>query len=116
MIWAAWPAGGGGREGARRTTMSESLGLDVVAEKARMCGLGAAALLAERAAVRNSMGAILDAIVGVVVVGNRKENVLRCWGKSMSSNVWVQLREWKVPCNLRSRLAVRCAATQSLSS
>lgn len=68
--------------------MSESLGLDVVAEMARICGLfvaaAAAALLAGRAKERNSMGAILDAIVGVVVLGNRRRKcvALRCRGKS----------------------------------
>lgn len=44
------------------TTMSESLGLEAVMEKARVCGL--AAVLAERAAVRNSSGAILVAMTG----------------------------------------------------
>lgn len=70
--WAA--AGGRGR-----TTMSESLGRDVVAEKARICGL--AALLAERAAVRNSMGAILLAIVGVVVGNGKKMGLSHAGGK-----------------------------------
>lgn len=54
--------------------MSESLGFDVVAVKARICGL--AALLEERTAVRNSMGAILLAIVVEFVVngtGKAKE-------------------------------------------
>lgn len=41
--------------------MSESLRFDVAAVKARICGV--AALLEERTAVRNSMGAILLAIV-----------------------------------------------------
>lgn len=97
--------------------MSESLGRVVVAEKARMCGLGAAAaLLAERAAVRNSTGAILDAIVGFVVVGNRKGSVLRFRGKSMSSNTWVQLQQSKVPCVNLGPVFPSAAATQSLSS
>lgn len=45
--------------------MSESLGLEVVMEKARICDLVAAAgLLAERATARNTRGAILLAMMG----------------------------------------------------
>lgn len=44
------------------TTMSESLGLEAVMERARICGL--AAVLAERAAVRSSSGANLVAMTG----------------------------------------------------
>lgn len=46
--------------------MSESLGLEVVAEKARICGL--ATLPAERAVVRKTKGAILVAMVGFILV------------------------------------------------
>jgi hypothetical protein len=42
--------------------MSESLGLEVVTDNARVCGL--AELLAERTAVLNARGAILLAMVG----------------------------------------------------
>lgn len=42
--------------------MSESLGLEAVMDKARVCGL--AAVLVERAAVRNSSGANLVAMTG----------------------------------------------------
>lgn len=45
--------------------MSASLGLAVVADKARICGL-AALLIGERAAVRNTKGAILVAMAGGV--------------------------------------------------
>lgn len=79
--------------------MSESLGRDVVADKARIWGIcGLAALLAERAAVRYSMGAILLAIVGGGVVAGqlarrRKRGKVapRAKGKSMSSNILEQL-------------------------
>lgn len=57
-------------EGERRTTMSASLGLDDVMEKARICGL--AGLLAERAAVRSTKGAILLAMMGSVLFNGRK--------------------------------------------
>lgn len=53
-----------------RTTMSESLGLEAVTESARVCGL--AALRAERAAVLNTRGAILLAMVGRVEINGRK--------------------------------------------
>lgn len=61
-----WKDGWAGRA---RTTMSESLGLDVETEKARICGL--AARLAERAAVRNTKGANMLAMMGVVVFNCR---------------------------------------------
>lgn len=66
--------------------MSESLGLDVVAEKARLCGL--ATLLAERAAVRNSRGASLLAIVFEWAVNWKRggDPRLRMKQKSMSSD------------------------------
>lgn len=50
--------------------MSESLGLEVVTENARACGL--AALRAERAAVLNTRGVILLAMVGCVEINCRK--------------------------------------------
>lgn len=50
--------------------MSESLGLEAVTESARVCGL--AALRAERAAVLNTRGAILLAMVGCVEINGRK--------------------------------------------
>lgn len=49
--------------------MSVSLGLDDVTEKARICGL--AALLAERAVVRSTKGAILLAMMGNVLFNGR---------------------------------------------
>lgn len=78
--------GGGGR-GDQLTTMSASLGLDDVMEKARICGL--AALLAERAAVRNTKGAILLAMMGGGWFNGRK--MLQGGsplGRSMSSNTF----------------------------
>ena len=57
-----------------RTTMSESLGLEVVTDNARVCGL--AELLAERTAVLNARGAILLAMVGYVEINGRKLTML----------------------------------------
>lgn len=67
-----------GVEGAR-TTMSESLGLEVVTENARVCGL--AALRAERAAVLKTRGAILLAMVGCVEINGWKLLMLSPPGK-----------------------------------
>lgn len=55
--------------------MSESLGLDVVTEKARICGLATllAELLTERAAVRKTNGANMLAMMGGLMV-NCREN------------------------------------------
>lgn len=64
--------------------MSESLGLDVVTEKARICGL--ATLLAERAAVRKTNGVNLLAMMGVMVFNCRTEGSYRRWQESMSSS------------------------------
>lgn len=58
------------KEGEQRTTLSVSLGLDDVTDKARICGL--AALLAERAAVRNTKGAILLAMAGNMLFNGRQ--------------------------------------------
>lgn len=58
-----------------RTTMSVSLGLDGVVERARICdgAAGRAALLAERAAVRITRGAILLAMMGGLVFNGKKK-------------------------------------------
>lgn len=60
---------GDDRGSRARTTMSESLGLEVVTENARVCGL--AVLRAERAAVLSNRDAILLAMVGYVVINGR---------------------------------------------
>lgn len=90
---------GPAREREAHTTLSESLGLDVVTEKARICGRSA--LLAERAAVLNTEEAILLAMVGGVVFNDkrilrgtrrRKVNVVKpiwsfraaCWMKMLT--------------------------------
>lgn len=58
-------------EGGKRTTMSASLGLDDVREKARICG--PAVLLAERADVRNTKGAILLAMMGDMLFNGQRQ-------------------------------------------
>ena len=84
--------------------MSDSLGLEVVAEKARICGL--ATLLAERAAVRKTRGAILLAMMGDMLINGNGKSCDFCASrqKSMSTSTSMALNHLELTekrlCNL----------------